>query len=157
MNDHIGARGEKLFEKLIMDFCGREEPYFRPHSLGEKREAVDFLVDLVGPGPGVAFFFVQVKTTTQGYTRQDRRLKVKVSAADVRKLRACAAPTYVVGIDMQNETGFIHAITPDGPDRFASLPTWFPLDCANLEVLWLEVGSYWEARTTGLETSHFTA
>jgi len=33
--DYIGKRGEAIATKNLMSFCGRPEPYFDPHFLGE--------------------------------------------------------------------------------------------------------------------------
>jgi hypothetical protein len=97
--DDIGSRGEDIFCVRITDFCGRKKPYFRPRFLGEKAQTSDFLVELVGAGKRTMFFFVQVKTTHQGYTRRGRppRLKVSMSGRDVRRLALYPAPTYLGG------------------------------------------------------------
>jgi hypothetical protein len=93
MSDLIGARGESRFLVLITEPHEGERPIFRAQRLGEKWPATDFLVELVGSEDVSGFFFVQVKTTRQGYTERDRRLKVTVAprtpcvhpGADVRR------------------------------------------------------------------------
>jgi len=83
VSDDIGSRGEALFFIMLTRFCDRRLPYFRPHFLGEKFATLDYLIELVDAGSVTPFFFVQVKTTTQGYTRSRlgrRRLKVQVPA-----------------------------------------------------------------------------
>src|SRR4051812_32205474 len=100
--DDIGSRGEFIFCTRVMNFCGRNLPYFRPRFLGEKAQAFDYLVELVDATRGAPFFFVQVKTTRKGYTK-GQRLKVGMTAADVRRFSLFPAPTYLVGIDEPGE------------------------------------------------------
>ena len=83
--DEIGSRSEFIFCARIMDFCGRSLPYFRPHFLGEKAQTLDFFVELLDTGERTLFFFAQVKTTRKALTRKDRRLRVEMAVADVRR------------------------------------------------------------------------
>lgn len=155
--DDIGSRGEHIFCARIMDFCGRRLPYFRPRFLGEKARALDFLVELVGNGDRTMFFFVQVKTTRRGYTtRGGRRLKVSVPAEAVRQLAGVVAPTYLVGIDEEQEVGYLLAILTGMKGAIPSLPTDFPLDRANLPRLYQEVEQFWTARDTTRQHSAFS-
>src|SRR5215471_9738608 len=109
--DDIGSRGEFIFCTRIMNFCGRDLPYFRPRFLGEKAQSFDYLVELVDAAKGAPFFFVQVKTTRKGYTKgRLRRLKVGMSGTDVRRFCLLPAPTYLVAIDEPGEVGYIQAI-----------------------------------------------
>src|SRR5262245_34049516 len=112
VRDDIGSRGEAIFYVRITDFCGRSQPLFRPRFLGEKAQTLDYLVELVGAGERTPFFFVQVKTTREGYTKRSRppRLKVGVLRHDVGRLSLHLAPTYVVGIDERKEVGYILAV-----------------------------------------------
>jgi hypothetical protein len=155
--DDIGSRGEFLFCARIMDFCGRSLPYFRPRFLGEKAQTLDFLVELVGTGDRTLFFFVQVKSTRQGYTRRGpRRLKVSVSGGDVRRFSRVPAPTYLVGIDEVQEVGYILAILAGTKEPIPSLPTDFPLDRANLPRLYQEVEQFWSGRDMARRHSVFS-
>jgi hypothetical protein len=153
--DAIGTRGEAIFYVLITAFCGRPRPRFKRQFLGEKHESLDYLVELVGAGHSTPFFFVQVKTTSQGYTKS-KRLKVKVKQKDLRRMIQYPAPTYVVGIDNFQETGFILSIHGTSTAPIPSLPTDFPLNCANLERLWNEVKTFWDARNMTRHSSFFT-
>src|SRR5438874_838005 len=110
--DDIGNRGENLFRVLITAYCGRKRPYFRETFLGEKFKALDFMVHLVGVRSGLPYFFVQVKTTTTGYSsgKSGKRLRVKVTPRDVQRLKGIPAPTYVVGIDMKSGEGYLASI-----------------------------------------------
>jgi hypothetical protein len=159
VTDDIGRRGEALFVLLCTRFCGRRGPFFRPYFLGDKFATIDYLVELVDAGPGTPFFFVQVKTTTQGYTRPKagrKRLRVQVVPDDMQRLVLYPAPTYVVGIDERDEIGYIVSANHDGPVRIASLPTTFPLDCHNMARLWDEVKQFWEQRDMRLLQSVFS-
>ena len=138
--DEIGGRGEAIFYVLITAFCGNPRPRFKPQYLGEKYESLDYLVELVGAGDPTPFFFVQVKSTSQGYTKtKPQCLRVRVKQKDVQRMIHFPAPTYVVGIDDTQEKGFILSVHGTAATSIPSLPTRFPLDCANLEVLWNEV------------------
>ena len=155
MMDAIGGRGEALFYTAMTRFYGRRLPFFRPHFLGVKFMTLDFFVELVDAGAVTPFFFVQVKTTTQGYTKKDRRLKVQVSAEEVHRLIAYPAPTYVVGIDERQEVGYLQAVLETQPQRIASLSTVFPLHRFTLEALWQEVRDYWYQRDMRFTRSYF--
>ena len=114
-----------------------------------------FLVELVDAGAVTPFFFVQVKTTTLGYTKHDRRLRVQVDAEDVRRLLAYPAPTYIVGIDERQEIGYLQAVVEHHPRRIASLSTAFALNQTTLEALWQEVADYWGQRDMRFTYSRF--
>jgi hypothetical protein len=159
VSDDIGNRGEALFFIMLTRFCGRRLPYFRPHFLGEKFATLDYLVELIDAGSITPYFFVQVKTTTQGYTRGDitrRRLKVQIPSEDMRRLILYPAPTYVMGIDEREEVGYVISANHGSPSRISSLSTRFPLDCRNLELLWIEVQAFWQQRDMRFLNSMFS-
>lgn len=155
--DDIGSRGEFIFCTRIMDFCGRNLPYFRPHFLGEKAQTFDYLVELVDAPSGIPFFFVQVKATRKGYTKGKARLKVGMAGADVRRFSLLPAPTYLVGIDESEEVGFLLAILHGMQGPIASVPTDFPLDCPSLPRLWQEVEQFWAGHDMARRQSVFSA
>jgi hypothetical protein len=156
--DEVGSRGESIFVVRLTDLCGRKRPSFRPHFLGEKAETLDYFIELVDAGPPTPYFFVQVRTTRQGYTqRSPRRLKVSVAGRDVSRLANYPAPVYLVGIDEVQECGFILAILSGSASAIPSLPTRFPLDCANLRVLYDEVSEFWAGNPASLTASAFVA
>ena len=106
--DDIGERGQAMFVLLMTELCGRDEPYFRPRFLGDKFPTFDYLLELVDhPGH---FCFVQVKTTTLGFTVEPPKLKIQVSQTDVERMVKWQAPSYVVGIDEPNQTGYLLSI-----------------------------------------------
>jgi len=155
-NDEIGKLGEALFEARIIRFC-RKRPWFNPSHLGEKFPTSDYHVRLVLPNAPEAYFFAQVKGTTKGYTSKARkRLLVEISARDVQRLKDSRAPCYIIGVDVDHERCFIHAITSSSPSDFASIPTTHPLNCVTKLALWKEVDAYWQARPMLPDTSSLT-
>lgn len=150
--DDIGERGQAIFIVLITELCGRMEPFFRPRFLGDKFPTFDFVVELVD-FPAY-YFFVQVKTTTQGFTKDPARLKVQVSKQDVNRMAAFSAPTYFVGIDEPNGSGYLLSVN-EPRERVASLITDFKIDCAVLEQLAEEVRAFWAVRDMMLTDSKF--
>lgn len=151
--DDIGERGQWLFAIMMTELCGRAEPYFRPRFLGDKYPTFDYIVELVDHPQ--YYFFVQVKTTTQGFTSTaPSRLKVQVPQSDVDRMVACPAPTYVVGIDMEGPGGFLLSVN-EARDQVASLLTTFKIDCTVLANLADEVRAYWASRNMVLVASQF--
>ena len=157
IKDYIGKRGEVIFPMLITKWCNGK-PWFDSTFLGEKAEAKGFLVNLIGPESGDAYFFVQVKATKNGYTGTgpDEKLKVKVTKADIAKLKKVPAPTYVVGIDIVKECGFIIAITAETTGSISGITTRFRINCGVIKALWKEVDTYWRARKMLAATSTFS-
>lgn len=155
--DDIGGRGEAIFFFLMTDWHGRKRPFFRPHFLGEKFATLDYLVELVGVRQAPAYFFVQVKSTRRGCTRTSPpRLKVSVSRQDIRRMAAYPGPTYVVGIDEPNASGYIVAVHGTMTRRLATLPARYPLTADTLKQLWDEVNQYWNRRDMRQHTSAFS-
>jgi hypothetical protein len=155
--DDIGGRGEAIFIVQITNYHGRSRPYFRPHFLGEKFATLDYLVELLDAGPGTAYFFVQVKATARGYTKEDPpRLKVAVSQQDVGRMIRYPATTYVVGVDENQELAYIVSVHGTKGKKISSLPTRHRLEGENLQRLWEEVRSFWGARDMVRMTSFFS-
>src|SRR5262252_1795788 len=100
--DIVGKRREALFGAIITKWCGGEQ-WFDQRFLGEKAEALDFEVTLLGSAVFQANFFVQVKATakTNRYSGAGkwRKLLVRLTATDAKKLGTMKVPAYVVGID----------------------------------------------------------
>jgi hypothetical protein len=141
--DAVGARGEAVFKALIT----REHPsrgflVSVPLHLGEKREALDFFVELYTEGAAPAYCFVQVKTTRRGYTRNGR-LRVGVSARQMSRLAAYPGPTYVVGVDETAAIGYAVYVGGEAQVGASSLCTDVPLDVQGLERLWDDVREFW--------------
>lgn len=156
MKNILGQRGEALFYILITKFYGRRKPIFRPQFLGDKWPTVDFVVELVDYTGNIApYFFVQVKTTRQGYTKQKKRLKVQVPAREMQRLASLPAPTYVVGIDEINENGYIVSANGEYSEHLTSIHTQFSLNEETQNILWEEVKGFWETVAPFRITSKF--
>jgi len=146
ISDAIGRRGEAIFVVLVTKLHPGRGPMFRPQFLGDKWPVADFLVELEGARQQIPYFFVQVRSTRGGYTRGDRRLKVRASAKEVAALASYPAPTYLVGIDELQEVGYIVATTPDQVKPVTSLSIRFPITPDNRKRLWDEVNAFWSKR-----------
>jgi len=146
-HDLVAARGEALFCVLI----SREHPtrgflFDIPRHLGEKKRSVDYFVEVLESGDLLSYFFVQVKTTRRGYTRDGRRLKVRVSRSDIERLASYPAPAYVVGIDEVAERGYIVSVGSGTGGAFSSICTDYPLIPEILATLRDEVEAYWRSK-----------
>lgn len=151
--DDTGSRGEAECHILLSDLCGRKDPLFRPQFLGDKHPALDFLVILLDRPE--FYFFVQVRATRQGYTRNPRRLRVSLEQGEVDQLVACPGPTYLVGVDAAARgVGYLLSIN-EPRRRVASLTTKFPITSALLLDLQDEVVAFWAAQRNMLRNSRF--
>lgn len=154
--DDVGDRGQWLFCLLLTQICpGRNEPYFRPAHLGDKYPTFDYLVELVGSE--AYFFLAQVKSTSQGYRKGSgtRRLRVNVDKEDVQRMGVSPIPTYVVGIDVPQEVGYLLSMNVPRKAGLGGLPAKYQLDCGNLQRLWQEVHNFWASRNIVLTGSYF--
>jgi hypothetical protein len=151
--DDVGDRGQLLLGLLLTDLCGRDVPFFRPRFLGDKYPTFDFIVEVVD-NPAY-FFFAQVKATTLGYTAKEKRLLVELDQTDVDRMVACPAPTYLIGIDV-NQIGVGYLLSVNEPrSHIASLTTTFRIDGDVLKNLNDEVIEYWKSRDMVLRGSRF--
>ena len=154
--DYIGKRGENIFSVLITKWCD-DKPFFAVVRLGEKHETTDFTVELIDPTSGHAVFYAQVKSTKARYLGKgrDRKIDIKVKREDVEKLKKLNAPIYVIGIDIDNERGYITAVTRKMIGGISGISTRNVLNCRTLKMLWKEVDEYWKARNVLAEESRF--
>jgi hypothetical protein len=153
--EDIGERGQWLFCLLMTELCGRDTPYFRPRFLGDKFPTFDYIVELVDHP--AYYFFVQVKGSSEGYTKDPIRLKVQVSQEDIDRMVAFPAPTYLVGIDTaarEEKVGFLLSVN-EPRKHVASLTTTHRLNCDVLRGLYEEVHGYWASRDMQLKGSRF--
>ena len=151
--EDIGDLAQNLFVSLFLNFCGRDDPYFRPRFLGDKYPTFDSIVEVVDRPE--FFFFVQVKGTSLGYTVGEHRLKVQVDQEDVNRMVACPAPVYVVGIDVRAlNVGYLLSVN-EPRDNVPGMTTRFPITCALLEQLRDEVIGFWSNRQMPLTGSRF--
>ena len=155
MRDAVGQRGEAIFYVLMTEFHGSAGPIFRPQFLGDKWPSVDYIVELQSAGPTTPFFFVQVRSTREGYTLRERRLKIKLTREQVRGLASYPAPTYIVGIDEVNEQGYLVSANGESIGSLSSLHTGFAINAANRTRLWSEVNAYWSTPSTPKLVSSF--
>ena len=154
--DAIGERGQALAFVTLMQRSRGGVRLFRLQFLGDKYPAVDHFVDLLGGDDELTpFFFVQVKTTTLGYTEQGT-LRVQVSETAMKRLRAYPAPTYIIGVDEPQEALFLIAAVHGGPSHFPSLPTTHRIDASLLRDLYDEVVHFWRSYDAKFRSSRFT-
>lgn len=140
MSDPLGDRGEGLLGVLLNRPYGRRCLPFLLRFLGSKSPVIDFMAQVAHAPPGPApYFFVQVKSTRLGYTKREKRLKVSVSAQDMVGLSQFAAPAYVVGIDQEDEVGYIVSANGECVGGMPSLCTRFPIGRSTQEHLAEEV------------------
>ena len=157
VHDLVAARGEAIFRVLISRSHVEHGYLFQvPHFLGDKQRTVDFYVEIVSADSAPLHFFVQVKATRAGYTRRDRRLRVRVSAAELRRLAGYGAPTYIVGIDEQWERGLHCFSERRASPGWATMTTAYPLEGDVLARLKDEVEAYWAHPARNAFRSRFT-
>jgi hypothetical protein len=159
ITDFIGGRGEAIAFARLARVCRTDAdlPYFWPHYLGEKCPLFDFLVELVDGGEKTPFFFVQVRSTRKAFTKTHTppRLRVEVSEADVRRMVAYPAPTYVVGVHEREERAFLISVHGTMAQAIPSITTAHEMTGETLQRLWLEVRDFWQAREMSRTASHF--
>lgn len=142
MKNIIGDRGEYIFVELITEKT--DDGYlFKPSFLGEKWPTSDFYVELFNTNKPM-FCFFQVKSTSKGYTKREKKLKANITKADLEKLSNLPAPSYVIGIDEQEKKGFIISANGVTIKAINTLPTIYPINEENIKKLWNEVKDFWE-------------
>ena len=154
VSNELGQRGEAIFQAVITRFWAEGYPLFRSHFLGDKCPNIDFMVELLNVPSGTPFFFVQVKTTRAGYTK-NARLKVQLGQTDAQQLAGYSVPTYVVGVDEKAESAYLIAVPVDVQSGFSSLSTAYALDEETQNALWQEVLTFWEQAKMPLHPSRF--
>jgi hypothetical protein len=140
------VRGEAIFVARIMDFCGRDIPFFDAHFLGDKFPNFDFLVNAIESGDASSYFFAQIRTTASGYViRADGRsyLRVKVTREDLVAMQAYPGPVYLFGVDEKLESVYVMGIDASIVRGFSAMPITHKLDCTTLAGLYDEVIEYW--------------
>lgn len=157
--DFIGGRGEAIAFARLARVCRTDVdlPYFWPHYLGEKCQTFDFLVELVDAGEKTPFFFVQVRTTRKKLTKTQTppRLRVEVSAKEVRRMVSFPAPTCIVGVHEDEERAFLISVHGSMAEAIGSITTAHELTCETLRRLWNEVREFWRGRDMSRSTSAF--
>ncbi|MEM7724989.1 MAG: DUF4365 domain-containing protein [Cyanobacteria bacterium P01_A01_bin.45] len=155
MADTSEDKSREIFLKLMSEPHSDSGAIFNLRYLEDKIPYVDYIVELVGAKGAVPYFFVQLKSTKQGYTKKDQRLKVKFTQENLRGLAAYPAPTYIIGIDEKEETGYVMSVDGEELSAIASLPTLFPISMQNRGNLWNEVNDFWLKCNRVKKTSQF--
>lgn len=145
MSNDIGKRGERIFTVLLGRYFEPNGYLFDPIFLGDKYPTVDFYVDLLNYPDKKGFFFVSVKTTTQGYTADKTKLKIQVSKEELRELVKYPIPVYLFGIDAVNEKGYFTCVNHiDTGNNLSGLSVEYPLERAFVNELWEEIRCFWD-------------
>jgi hypothetical protein len=156
--DIIGKRGEVLFRAAITKWCEGEQ-WFDERFLDAKAEALDFEVILLGAAVFRSIFFVQVKSTASAkrYSGRGkrRRLRVRLEAADAKKLGDMKIPAYVVGVDVLSGKAFIRHVPAGTKKGFTGISTRRPLNCRAIKKIWNEVDQFWKSLPTGMKKSSY--
>jgi hypothetical protein len=100
---------------------------------------------------------VQVKTTRKDYTRTQSppRLRVEISAEDIRQMVAFPAPTYVIGVHEPEERAFVISVREGMSEAIPSITTAHEQNGSTLLRLWEEVRGFWQSRDMRRMTSSF--
>jgi hypothetical protein len=124
VNNVIGARGENILRLAFTRLIDAGEPLFDPVFLGEKHSIIDLYVEIPHQGNLRPFFFVQVKATTLGYLAAPRRLRIRLTRDNESQLLNIPVPTYLVGVDEQNQRAYIRSIHVPSAFAISSLRFW---------------------------------
>ena len=146
MSNDIGKIGERIFTVLISRHFDPNGYLFDPVFLGDKYPTVDFYVDLLNNQDEKGFFFVSVKTTTQGYSTDKTKLKIQVSKEELHALRKYPVPVYLFGIDAVEEKGYFTCVNHiDTNSGLSGLLVTYPFEKPHIDALWAEVKQFWDA------------
>lgn len=142
-NNAIGDRGESIFTSRIT-----ENFLFRVYFLGEKAPVGDFILEINDETTPYECM-IQVKSTRKGYDKSGN-LKATVPKDKLVKLVQRPLPTYVAGVDEQNEKVYICSAF-DLNGSFSTIPTNNVLEKGNsasqqtLDTLKQDIINYWKA------------
>jgi hypothetical protein len=145
MSNDIGKRGERIFTVLVSRYFETKGYLFDPIFLGDKYPTVDFYLDLLNSPDKKCFFFVSVKTTTQGYFSDNSKLKIQVSKEELKELIKYPIPVYLFGIDAIEEKGYFTCVNHiDTNSNLNGLSVEFPININSMNLLWEEVKQFWD-------------
>ncbi|MGB3652686.1 MAG: DUF4365 domain-containing protein [Rivularia sp. (in: cyanobacteria)] len=143
MANELEQSVKDIFVALMTEAHSDDGAIFNIRFLDDYLPHVDCIVELIGQKEFLPFCFVQLKSTKTGYTKKDNRLKVKLSKESIDGLSLYPAPTYIVGIDEKEETGYLVSANGEDLSSMASIPTEFPINISNRGTLWNEVNDFW--------------
>ena len=143
MANELEQSVKDIFVALMTEAHSDDGAIFNIRFLEDELPYVDCIVELIGQKDYLPFCFVQLKSTKTGYTKKDKRLKVKFSQESIGGLSLYPAPTYIVGIDEKEETGYFVSANGENLSAMASIPTDFPINKPNRGTLWNEVNDFW--------------
>jgi hypothetical protein len=137
MNNEQGDIGEIIFKLAIS-----RHYIFRPRELGDKWPVSDCYVELVAPKEKF-HFIVQIKSSRQGYS--NGRLKLTAPKKKINQLKNYYAPTYLAGVDVEDERVYLIPINKSVRKNISRLNTSFELTKANLKLLEKDVKDFWKS------------
>ncbi len=126
---------------------------FRTVLIAGKWPAIDIYAEVIGDSVPKNYCFIQVKSTTLGYTARDNKLRIQIPKTKLNKLAEFNGPSYLIGIDYVESNPFdskayISAIRGTYATGFSSMPTNNLLDESNLIRLKDEVETFWNGTNT---------
>ena len=141
----IGSAGENLTALRL-----EKDGYFKVYFLGDKAPIEDFLVEILDEKHPY-HYLLQVKSTDKKECYlKNGNISTSVPANKLKKLTLRPLPTYVVGVDMENECIYIAPAFNDN-QKYSSIPTNFMLDnenerlrIENLKKFRDDIIRYWE-------------
>lgn len=140
----VGDRGESLFELAVTDYRHFARPLFRPCFLGDKWEAVDYYVELLGVRNCRPFMFIQVKSTAQPLSATSSDIEVSLPKRKCVSLFMVPGPTYLVGVHEPSRRAFILSVHSRPGQGVHRIPLKNELTPQNLQLLYNEVQEFWK-------------
>lgn len=148
MNNEQGKRAEEIFGVRIT-----QGYLFRARDLGEKWPVSDYYVE-INDDDEPYYFIVQVKSSRRGYdTNGD--FKISVTKSKINQFSNYAAPTFLAGVNVENELVYLTAITKKKRTGVSKISLDFILNAAdkptslqNLKRLKREIKRFWKATNT---------
>lgn len=142
-NNAQGQRAEEIFGvRITQDYL------FRARDLGAKWPVSDYYVE-INDDNNPLYFIVQIKSTIRSLSSKNK-LPISVSKRKLNQFSNYNAPTFLAGVNIQNETVYMIPIYRRQPVTLYSIPTTFVLSAnnktlsfSNLKLLEKEVRSFW--------------
>jgi hypothetical protein len=71
----------------------------------------------------------------------------------VQRLKRLTAPAFIVGIDVENEVGYLVSVTKRSRRKYTGIPCTHKIDCTLIQQLWKSVEQYWIQRDMAVTKS----